>query len=93
MNLSRRRFLGLGPAMPAAAVTASLTITQQGHAPITLDASVLRLQTGDVIVLSCPRQISNEAARRIRDSLGEILPRVKVILLSGEMKIDGVIRP
>lgn len=51
--MNRREFVSLAPAFPVAAVTASLTLREDGHEPVELGVQVLKLQPGDTLVLQC----------------------------------------
>lgn len=90
--MDRRSFLKLSPALPVGAVTASLVLREDGREPVTLDVSVLKTQPGDVLVLSTPNPISEEAARRIKAHVEHVWPELKAMVMGDGLKLDGVIR-
>lgn len=95
-ELDRRRFLQLSPAFPAATVTGSLTLRKDGEPPITdLDLSVLRLQRGDVLVVTTPGQITAEYGNRLSARLNEFLEQfgATALVFSDGVTVAGVLRP
>ena len=91
--MDRRTFVKLAPAFPAAAVSASLILKEDGHAPIELDISVLKAHAGDILVLSYAGKMSSETGERIRQHVKHIHPQLKALVLSEGLRLDGVIRP
>lgn len=90
--MNRREFVALAPAFPVAAVTASLTLRQDGHEPVDVDVSVLKLQPGDTIVLQCPALISSETAVRLKNQIEHLFPGATAIVLGDGLTITGVLR-
>lgn len=90
--MDRREFIAMSPAFPLAATTATLTVKAEGREPVDLDVSVLRLQPGDTIVMSAPDHIRLETADRIRCLVEAKFPGVQAMVLSGDMKVEGVLR-
>ncbi len=91
--MNRRTFLKASPAFPVATVTAALVLREAGQEPVELDLSVLRVQAGDLVVLSVPGPISEACAARLNACFQDHLaPGVKVIVLGDGMKVDGVLR-
>ena len=92
--MHRRDFLKLTPA-----ATATLTLTTPG-APGTppivepFDVGVLRLEPGDVLVLTTPGCISIETAERIKAHVErELLPLgVKAWIMGDGLTVAGVLR-
>ncbi len=90
--MNRRSFLKMSPALPVGAVTASLVLREEGKEPIELDISVLKVQAGDTLVLSCERPMSQDTAARIKAYVEHVWPELKALILQDGLKIDGVIR-
>ena len=91
--MNRREFVALTPAFPAATVTASLTLREDGKEPIELDVSVLKCQPGDTLVLRHQGHISMETAERIKRYIEDGFDgRVKAMVLDGGLSLDGVLR-
>ena len=87
--MDRRKFLQLSPA--AATATASLTITEPGKEPVgPFGLSVLRVQPGDVVILSAPGCVSQECAARLRAYCEAMLPGTKWLVMSDGLRVDGV---
>lgn len=89
--MNRRSFISLSPSFPVAAISASLTLREEGKPPIDLDVSVLKLEPGDTIVLTAP-YLSLAAEDRVRAGVNNLFPDVKVMVLLDGMKVDGVLR-
>jgi hypothetical protein len=91
--MNRRSFLNLTPAFPAAAVTASLTLREEGKPAIDgLDVSVLKLQPGDTIVLRTDSNMPFETMERLKANVEYLFPDVKVMVLMDGLTVDGVLR-
>lgn len=90
--MNRREFVKLAPAFPAAAVTASLTVREEGKAPVELDVSVLKCQPGDTLVLRANGRLHMEDRECIQQHFEHIFPGLKAIVLNDGMTLDGVIR-
>lgn len=90
--MERRNFLKMAPAFPAAAVSASIVLHQDGLEDTDLDVSVLKLERGDTLVLSTDRAISEDVAKRIRDYMEDKFPGIKAMVLGDGLSIDGVLR-
>lgn len=90
--MDRRLFIKMSPAFPAAAVAATLTITEDGKPPIDLDVRVLKLQQGDTVVLSSPRLLRVEECHMIRRYWEDNHEGIKAMVLVDGMKVDGVLR-
>lgn len=90
-GISRRKFLGLTPAFPATAAV-TLTLNQKNAEPVSMDASVLKLQKGDTLVISCHGPVSAETAYRIKAHVEHSFPGIKAILMSDGLKLEGVLR-
>ena len=91
--MNRREFVKLSQAFPVAAVTASLTLREEGKPDVEgLDVSVLRVQPGDIVVLSVPGCISSHTAERIKAQWESLCPGTRAAVLGDGMKIDGVLR-
>jgi hypothetical protein len=82
----------MSPAFPAAAVSASLVLREDGKPPTELDVSVLRIQEGDRLVVRVHGQLSFDTAQRIQAQLEHAIPGVKVLVFDSDMKIEGVLR-
>lgn len=92
MSMDRRSFVKMSAALPAAAVTASLTLKEEGKPPIEgLDVSVLRLQPSDTLVISAPGNISADVANRLRQMVEASLD-CRAIILGDGLKVEGVLR-
>lgn len=91
--MNRREFVKLGPAFPAAAVTATLTLKEEGMPAVEgLDVSVLRLKAGDYVVLRCDGHITQDAAARIKAAWADAVPGTAAIVLDAGIRVDGVLR-
>jgi hypothetical protein len=90
--MNRRNFLALTPAFPVAAVSASLVLREEGKKPIELGINVLNLRDGDRLVLTFPESISADGAARVKTMVEQALPKVKALLFTDGMKIEGVLR-
>jgi hypothetical protein len=91
--MNRRNFFALAPAFPVAAVTATLTLREQGKPDIEgLDVSVLKLQPGDGVVLQCDGPISHDTADRIRATWEAWMPGTKAIVMGDGLSVKGVLR-
>ena len=90
--MNRRDFVKLSPAFPAAAVTATLTLKEDGKRPINLDVSVLKLERGDTLVLSCDGDMSMNTADRIRFEVEHLLPGIKALIVADGLNVEGVLR-
>ena len=90
--MDRRSFLSLSPAFPAAAVSASLLLKEEGKPDIELGLNVLHLKAGDTLVLTLDGRISEDSAERIKAHLQHALPKTKALILGDGMKIEGVLR-
>jgi hypothetical protein len=92
--MNRRHFIGLTPAFPAAAVTASLTLREEGKPTIDgLDVSVLRVKPGDVVILRCTGHITHDYANRIVEYVTRLLPEgATAMVLGDDLSVDGVLR-
>ena len=89
---SRRNFFALGPAFPAAMVSATLTLKEHGKEPIDLDVSVLTWKPGDALVLSTNDLMSMEQMERMSGHVERLFPGVKCIVLDRSFKLEGVLR-
>lgn len=92
--MNRREFVKMAPAFPAAAITATMTLNEQGKEPIDLDLSVLTLESGDTIVLKCADYLTQEAADRIKSYFEYTFEErgIKAMVLDKGMSIEGVLR-
>jgi len=90
--VDRRSFLSLSPAFPAAAVSASLLLKEDGKPDLELGLNVLHLQEGDTLVLTLDGRITQDMADRIKAHIEHVLPKIKAFILSEGMKIEGVLR-
>ena len=91
--MDRRDFVKLAPAFAIGATTATLTLREEGKDPIDLDVSVLKCQPGDTLVLSVNMPVSHDAMRRIKAIVEDAFDnRVKALVLSDGLTLDGVIR-
>lgn len=90
--MNGREFVKLAPAFPAAAVTASLTLREEGKESVELDVSVLKCQPGDTLVLRSTGRLHMEDCERIQQHFEHIFPGLKAIVLKDGMTLDGVIR-
>lgn len=90
--MNRREFVALVPAFPVAAVTASLTLRQDGHEPIELGVQVLTLQPGDTLVLQAAVPISQDTAARLQAWIEQKFPDTKAIVLDHGLTLAGVLR-
>ena len=91
--MNRRQFVKLAQAFPAAAVSASLVLREDGKTPVELDVSVLKCEPGDTLVLSTAERVSMDTAARIQHYVADRFDgRVKVMLLSDGITLDGVLR-
>lgn len=94
MSMDRRHFLAMAPAFPTAAMSASLTLREEGKPDINLDLSVLKLQPGDVLVLTVPGSIHDDTAAYIKASVAAVFhPKdIKVMVMSDGLSVAGVLR-
>lgn len=91
--MNRREFVKLGPAFPAAAVTATLTLKEDGKPPIEgLDVSVLKWQPGDTLIIQCSAHLSMETAERIKRHVEGVLPGATVMVFDAGLTLEGVLR-
>jgi hypothetical protein len=92
--MNRRDFVKMAPAFPAAAVTATLTLRENGKDPVELDVSVLKLQRGDTVVLRCHERVTKEMADRIKGDFSSTFEDmgVKAMVLDKTVSIEGVLR-
>lgn len=91
--MKRREFVRLGAVFPAAAVTATLTLKEDGKPPVEgLDVSVLNWAPGDTLVVQCSEHLSMEAAHRIKRYVEDSLPGVKALIFDAELTLQGVLR-
>ena len=91
--MNRRQFVRLAPAFPVAAVTATLTLKEDGKPPIEgLSVSVLKLQPGDIVVLRCAGSIPMATADRIKAMWEQFVPNTKAIILADGMTVEGILR-
>jgi hypothetical protein len=92
--MDRRQFFQLTP-LAAVATTGTLTITEPGKDPVgPLDLSVLRLQRGDVIVITTPHGVSSDTASRIKAYVeGALQPLGVTAWVMGDgLTVAGVLR-
>jgi hypothetical protein len=91
--MNRRSFLKLSPAFPVGAMSAALVVHEDGKDDLELDVSVLKVQTGDILVLSTPKDlISCAEIENVSAILKQTFPTLQVVVLSNGWKLDGVIR-
>lgn len=91
--MNRRDFVKLSPAFPVAAVTATLTLKEEGQPPIGgLDVSVLKLEPGDVVVLRVEGHILMATAERIKAHWECAVPGTRAFILADGMTVEGVLR-
>ena len=91
--MNRREFVKLAPAFPAAAVSATLVVREEGKEPINCDVSVLKCQPGDTLVLKCGGLITADRAVRMTASIENLFDnRVRVMILDSSMSLEGVLR-
>lgn len=90
--MNRRQFLALGPAFPAATVSASLIVKEDGKEALELGVNVLRLQPGDALVLRCKGRISYEQQERIAAVIKNQFPGMKAFVLDSDITLEGVLR-
>lgn len=90
--MERREFLKLSPA--AAAATTTLTLTMPGGEPEPFDVRALRLQPGDVVVLTAPSYINQDTAERLKAYLDRALTPlgVKAMIMGDGLTVAGVLR-
>jgi hypothetical protein len=91
--MNRRSFLKLSPAFPAAAATVTLTLREEGQQPVELDVRVLKLQKGDIVVLSAQQHLSVDACTMIQRHWADHFEGIKALVLQADLKVEGVLRP
>lgn len=92
-DLSRRSFVKLASAFPAAAVTATLTLREDGHDPIEgLAVTVLHVEPDDVVILTVSDHIRDETVRRIEAAWSRAVPGTRAIVVDSGMTVAGVLR-
>jgi hypothetical protein len=90
--MNRRWFVKMAPAYTAAAA-ASVVIHEPGKTDVNLELSVLKVQSGDCVVLSSQSPISRETSERIKTVIEGVFPDgVTALVMDGGIKIDGVLR-
>lgn len=90
--MNRREFVAMTPAFPVAAMTASLTLREEGKEPVELDVSVLKVKPGDTLVLRCHQHVPMEGLERIKHLVESRFPGLKALVLDKDLAIDGVLR-
>lgn len=90
--MNRRSFLALSPAFPAAAVSASLVLREEGKRPVELNMSVLKLQTGDSLIIQSEGHLSAAEAESIKGLMEHHFPGNKAMVMSDGLKLAGVLR-
>jgi hypothetical protein len=70
-----------------------LSVRDEGEPPVDLDIGVLRLQAGDLVILTAPGSISEPTAQRLKQAFESLLPTgVQVAVMGDGLKVDGVLR-
>ena len=90
--MNRREFVAMAPAFPVAAVSASLTVREDGKAPVELDVSVLKVQPGDTLVMRSRVPLKREQVDRVKQVIEAMLPGVQALVLTHDVAIEGVLR-
>jgi hypothetical protein len=91
--MNRRDFVKMSPAFAGAAISASLVVREDGKETLELGVSVLKVQSGDVLVLTVDDYLSYESTRRLEEMVAPLFaPGVKILLLQRGMTLDGVLR-
>lgn len=90
--MNRREFVAMAPAFPVAAVTATLTLKEDGKDPVELDVSVLKVQRGDILVLRFNGRVSHEQAERIKRLVESQFNGLKAMVFDKDLELEGVLR-
>jgi hypothetical protein len=90
--MNRREFVAMAPAFPIATVTASLTLKEEGKAPVDLDVSVLKVQPGDTLVLRSTVLLTMAQKDYIKAQVETLFSGVKAMVLDRDLQIEGVLR-
>jgi hypothetical protein len=91
---SRRSFLKLSTTA-APAMSAALVIREPDKPPAELDVTVLRLQPGDVLVLTAPGSIPAATAERITQYLEQYVTTplgVRALVFGDGLTVAGILR-
>lgn len=90
--MDRRDFFKLTPAFASSTITASLLVREQSKPPVELDVSVLKIQSGDTLVLQCSDYVSSDQIDRIRATIHGHWPGIKAMFLANGLTLEGVLR-